>query len=213
MEENQNLNQYLTYYKRQPTSELKEIVSEKELYYAEARMAAVLELKKRGEEVSDEEYKALKLLVEKDRQAQIEKTTSAEQSKAKPTELPEYYSPAAVLGFSIFFSVIFGGILMFSNLRKAGKKNEAVAVIVMSLCIMLISAFLVHVYKVNQLVGLLTNTVGAVILIEYFWKKHLGYQTKFKRKSLTNAILISLGVSIFLAVVLFYYFPDQFPQV
>jgi len=213
MEENQSLNQYLTYYKRQPTSELKEIVFQKELYYAEARMAAVLELKSRGEEVSDDEYKALKLLVEKDKQAHIEKTRSSEQSKVKPAELPEYYSPAAVLGFSIFFSVIFGGILMFANLRKAGKKNEAVAVILMSLCIMLISAFLVHVYKVNQLVGLLTNTIGAVILIEYFWKKHLGYQTKFKRKSLTNAILISLGVSVFLAVMLFYYFPEQFPQV
>lgn len=213
MEEKKGFNQYLTYYKRRPTEELKEIALQKDLYHVEARMAAVLELRSRDEDISEEEYKELELLVEKDKQAKTKEVESLEQSKVTGTELPEYYSPAAILGFSIFFSVIFGGVLMFTNLRKAGKKTEATAVIVVSLCIMLVSAYLVHVYQMNQWVALLANVSGAIILIEYFWKKHLGYQTKFKRKPLTNAILISLGVSILFAVILFYYFPEQFPQV
>ena len=213
MEEKKEFNQYLTYYKRRPTDELKEIVLQKDLYHAEARMAAVLELRDRGEDVSDEEYTALELLVEKDNQAKVKQVESSKQNKIAGAKLPEYYSPAAILGFSIFFSVIFGGVLMFANLRKAGKKTEATLVIIVSLCIMLVSGYLVHVYKVNQWIGLLANVSGAVILIEYFWKKHLGYQTKFKRKPLTNAILISLGISVVFAAILFYYFPEQFPQV
>ena len=75
-----------------------------------------------------------------------------------------------------------------------------------------LSAFIAHTYQMNQWVVLLANVSGALILIEYFWKKHLGYQTKFKRKSLTKAILISVGITLVLAVVFISFFPDQLPK-
>ena len=208
----ESFNQYSTYYKRRPTEELKEILSKEDLYEDEARMAAMLELRNRGEEVSDEDYNELQGLLEKEKQTKKEQ----EEIKLKEnsgTELPEYYSPAAILGFSIFFSVIFGGILMFANLRKAGKKNESILVLGVSFVIMMMSASAAHYYQMNQWVVLLANVSGAVILIEYFWKKHLGYQTKFKRKSLTKAILVSVGVTILLMVGILYFFPEQFPEI
>ena len=134
-------------------------------------------------------------------------------SKASAAELPEWYSPAAILGFSIFFSVIFGGVLMYANLRKAGKKNASIIVLAVSLGIMILSGCMAHLYKMNQWIVLLANVSGALILIEYFWKKHLGYHTKFKRKSLTKAILISVGICLFLVIILIAFFKDQLPQV
>lgn len=213
MEQQKQFNQYLKYYEGRPTDELQEIAFQEEMYLEEARMAAMLELRRRGEEVSEEAFKKLEATIEKNKQAQEAQNRIKVAQQNSVNELPEYYSPAAILGFSIFFSVIFGGALMYVNLRKAGKKSEAVTVIIVSSCIMLVSAYLVHMYQMNQWIGLLANVSGAVILIEYFWKKHLGYQTKFKRKPLAKAILISIGISFALFVVLYYLFPEQFPQV
>lgn len=207
-----NLNQYATYYKRRPTDELREIAFQKEMYHDEARMAALLELQSRGEDILGEGSKELELLTTNAKAIAKEKEVISAKANVKAEALPEWYSPAAILGFSIFFSVIFGGILMYANLRKAGKKTEATTAILISLGIMFLSAFIAHTYQMNQWIVLLANVSGALILIEYFWKKHLGYQTKFKRKSLTRAILISVGVTLVLAVVFIYFFPDQLPK-
>lgn len=208
-----DLNQYATYYKRRPTDELKEIAFQKDLYHEEARIAALLELKSRGEEISEEESEELELLTLRAKQI-VEKQEDVEVKGSTQAEvLPEWYSPAAILGFSIFFSVIFGGVLMYANLRKVGKKAEAATAILISLGIMFISAFVAHSYQMNQWIVLLANVSGALILIEYFWKKHLGYQTKFKRKPLTKAILISVGITLCLAMVFVYFFPGQLPKV
>lgn len=206
-------NQYSTYYKRQPTEELKEIAFQDDMYHEEARMAAMLELRSRGEEVSDEAYNELEDLLEKNEQIKKEQEKTTAFNNAKAIDLPEYYSPAAILGFSIFFSVIFGGILMFSNLRKAGKKNESILVLGVSFIIMMLSAVAAHLYQMNQWVVLLANVTGAIILIEYFWKKHIGNQTEFKRKSLTKAILVSVGATVLLMMFILYFFPEQFPEI
>lgn len=207
-----NLNQYATYYKRRPTDELKEISFQKELYHDDARLAALLELRSRGEEISEEAISELGKLTIKVKEQEKQKLVKSEVN-AKAETLPEWYSPAAILGFSIFFSVIFGGVLMYANLRKVGKKTEAATAILISLGIMLMSAFIAHTYQVNQWIILLANVSGALILIEYFWKKHLGYQTKFKRKSLTKAILISVGITLTLAIMFVYFFEGQLPKV
>lgn len=211
-----DLNQYATYYKRRPTDELREIAFQKELYHDDARMAALLELQTRGEDISEEGNKELEVLTANAKEVAREKQKVKSKTSAQSEALPEWYSPAAILGFSIFFSVIFGGVLMYANLRKAGKKTEATTAILISLGIMLVSAYLVHVYKVSQWVALLSNVSGALILIEYFWKKHLGYQTKFKRKPLTKAILISVSIALIAILIVVgaaYYFPEHFPQI
>jgi len=211
--ENKINNQYATYYKRRPTEELKKITSQEELYHEEARVAALLELQERKEEISEKDREALESFLKKEKLKVVEKQKNKEEAKIEEIELPEYYSPAAILGFSIFFSVIFGGILMFSNLRKAGKKNESFFVLGVSLVIMILSGFVAHFYQMNQWIILLANVSGALILIEYFWKKYLGYQLKFKRKSLTKAILISVGISVLFAIGMIYFFPEQFAEI
>lgn len=211
--EKKNFNQYSTYYKRRPTEELNGIALQEDMYHEEARMAAMIELRDRGEEVSDDAYNELENLLKKNERVKKEEEKIASFNKNKAAELPEYYSPAAILGFSIFFSVIFGGILMFSNLRKAGKKNESILVLGVSFLIMVFSAIAAHLYQMNQWIVLLANVTGAIILIEYFWKKHIGDQTVFKRKPLTKAVLISLGITILLMIVVLYFFPEQFPKI
>jgi len=41
----------------------------------------------------------------------------------------EIYSKMAIRGFSIFFSTIFGGVLLFINLKNAGYKSAAYKVL------------------------------------------------------------------------------------
>lgn len=207
-------NQYATYYKRQPDNELAEIAFNKEMYHDEARMAALSELKRRNVNLSEEQDAELNKLINNAKAVEVKKQEVIEDAKNKVNaEIPEYYSPAAILGFSIFFSVIFGGILMFSNLRRAGKKNESIAALVVSFVIMVLSALVAHAYQMNQWVVLLANVSGALILIEYFWKKYLGYNVLFKKKSLIKAIVISVTISLLMAVVILYFFPEQLPQI
>jgi len=192
-------NQYSTYYKRQPTEELKEIAFQDDMYHEEARMAAMLELRSRGEEVSDEAYNELEDLLEKNEQVKKE-----QEKNTISAELPEYYSPAAILGFSIF-SIIFGGLLMYANLRKAGKKLEAIIAILISLGFTLLNNLIAYSYGINQWIVILVNVSGALILIEYLWKRYLGNTIKFKRRSL----VIPISILVLLSSILFYFFQDQ----
>ena len=207
-------NQYATYYKRQPDNELAEIAFNKEMYHDEARMAALSELKSRNVNLSEVQDAELNKLINNAKAVEVKKQEVIEDAKNKVNaEIPEYYSPMIILGLSVLFSVIFGGFLMFLNLRKAGKKSESIIALIISFVISAISGLVFHTNNGNLLIASLINLSGGLVLIEYFWKFHIGYQVKFVKKSFIKEVLIYIGVAFLLFFVSLYFFPKQFPQI
>ncbi len=190
-------NQYSKYYKNHTNKELKKVVEQIDDYHDEARLAAYLELESRGEILLSEELAEMKAI--KNRLIAIEKKliNEKEQKEAvdqlqNQTKLPHLYSPTAILGFTIIFSVLFGGILMFLNLRKLNKKAIAITVLFISVGFMILGGVVAQLSNMNQWLVMPVNIVGGIVLIEYFWKKHIGHITKFNRKSILKPAIISI---------------------
>ncbi|MBS1521537.1 MAG: hypothetical protein JST50_11100 [Bacteroidetes bacterium] len=124
------------------------------------------------------------------------------------------YSKWAILGFSIFFSPLFGGILLMINLRSIGFKRQATGVLLFSIAYVFISALMVFsVSNIPQNATALTivqNTqyviysivaqiIGGGILAEYFFKKYFPadhYRYKSVWRPLAVILIISLALSL-----------------
>jgi hypothetical protein len=112
------------------------------------------------------------------------------------TETVEIYSKRAILGFSIFFSPIFGGILLVSNLKKAGYKAGANVVLAFSIMYTLLSFIIVtFVSPGTRMLNIFINVVGGLILSEYFFKNYFP-DDDYYPKSIKKPLIISLLITI-----------------
>lgn len=123
------------------------------------------------------------------------------------------YSKWAILGFSICFSPILGGILLMLNLRSVGLKKEGTSVLLFAIAYRVVSGILLSsIIKLpanaNSL-ELLTNTrfmmyslvgdiIGGGILAEYFFKKyfpadHYEYKSVIRPLLVMIILIITLG--------------------
>ena len=202
-------NSYIKFYQSTSSTELKEIAFDKDLYHKEVRYAALHILSQREEGLSDKEQLALTELIDqiqKEEQAakKLEEKIQASKLLEENSPILELYSPNAILGFSIFFSVILGGILMFFNFSKIGKKKKGWEVIAIAFLISVL-AFVVHKFFIaSQWVMLIANILGGVIFLEYYWKKYFANQLNYSKKSIAKVLLYALLFSFILLEVSIY---------
>ena len=127
-----------------------------------------------------------------------------EQEDENQEEAIEIYSRWAILGFSVFFSTVFGGALLFSNLRNAGYKKEATFVLIFSIFYTLIGSIVVNNMAYPYLfVPICFNIVGGMILATFFFNKYFP-ENDYYPKPIGKALLISLLVCILLMVIIYY---------
>ncbi|HTH81834.1 MAG TPA: hypothetical protein VL490_02790 [Mucilaginibacter sp.] len=124
------------------------------------------------------------------------------------------YSKWAILGFSIFFSPLFGGILLMINLRSVGFKKQATGILLFSIAYVFISALVVFsvsgipqnatalaIVQNTQYViySLIAQIIGGGILAEYFYKKYFPaeqYRYKSVWRPLAIILIITLAISL-----------------
>jgi hypothetical protein len=133
-----------------------------------------------------------------------------EEPEGSQDEQVEIYSKRAIRGFSIFFSTIFGGVLLFINLRKAGYKQEANTVLAFAIGYTFLSSFLVGIIGATSITSLLFNLAGGMILSDYFFPKYFP-EDDYYPKPIWGALGVSLIISISLFSIL--YFNGQLPEV
>lgn len=125
------------------------------------------------------------------------------------------YSKWAILGFSIFFSPLFGGILLMINLRSVGFKRQGTSVLLFSVVYQFVAAALIgSVMKlpanVNSMLllqnpqfliySLVAQIIGGGILAEYFYKKYFPadhYKHRSVWRPLAVILIITLAISLF----------------
>lgn len=108
----------------------------------------------------------------------------------------EIYSKRAIVGFSIFFSTIFGGVLLMINLREAGYKKAANLVLLFSVAYTLLgSVIMSYVSTPSGAFALIFNGVGAYILTGYFFNKYFP-EDDYYPKSIAKPLIVSLLICI-----------------
>ncbi len=123
------------------------------------------------------------------------------ESQEQPVEI---YSRQAIVGFSIFFSTIFGGALLFINLWKVGYRKEAWQVLAFSIIYGLASSLAVNsISSPGSFVAITFNFVGAMLLSSYFFPKYFP-DNDYYPKPIWSALAISIIASIGLLLAMYY---------
>lgn len=124
-------------------------------------------------------------------ESHVDISTSNEHTEVK------IYTKNAIKGFAFFFTTIFGGVLLYSNLMGIGKPKEARISLFFSMLYTGLSMYLVNIPDRPQTsITYLLNLIGGVILTEYFYKTHMGETDGFEKKKIWKPLIISLLITI-----------------
>jgi hypothetical protein len=116
---------------------------------------------------------------------------------ANPLVKLPIYSRNSIWVFSFFFSTIFGGVLLMQNLKDIGKPREANLVLVISIGYAVTALVLFMVWEeMPRAASYAVNILGAIILTELLYKKHIPNADMYEKKSIRKPLLIALGITV-----------------
>jgi len=131
-------------------------------------------------------------------------TEEPEEIQENPEDAVDIYSRRAVLGFSIFFSTLFGGVLLMINLWQVGYKKAAWVILAFSLGYTLLTSMIVRSMGIqNNFAAIGFNLLGGVILINYFFPKYFPDEDYYPRP-IWNALAVTILVFIGLGMLMYY---------
>ena len=170
---------------KKETSELAEIIRNRNSESDEKVKAALSELKIRG--------------IESENYFEIVETNNKTVQEADENS-PILYSEKVIWTFSILFSVIFGGILFALNLKEVDKKKGIIPVIIFSIIYTALTIYILDLIKAGTGGTLIAGAIGALILNELFWKKYIGKGIVYRRKSFVKPLIIALIIFVPLTI-------------
>ena len=137
---------------------------------------------------------------------EIETNQLGNSFEIEQNEIPQFYSKKAILGFSIFFSSIFGGILLMKNLKEIGMKKEAKTVLNTSIILTVLPFLLAWLMeKEVSTYTLLANIIGGLVLSEFYFGLYIPKEQIFESKKIWKPLLISLLITIPILVSVIYF--------
>lgn len=114
----------------------------------------------------------------------------------QPSGTPELYSKTLILVFAIIFSTIFAAILLILNLRSLGKRNAGLQVLIFAILYLIATGIVIQTFNLEPGLTVIANVIGAAILNEYFWNKHIGSDLEYKKKGWMKPLMISLLIAL-----------------
>lgn len=182
--------------------ELKTILVEKENYTSEAIITAYTILKERKVDLND--FNFIKTEIEtQNNKRKNSSEVQTENIKTLDSENLELFSKKTILGFSIFFSTIFGVILMMMNMQQINSQKGKNQVLLFGITYFLFTIIILQLFITSSMLGLLFNLLGAAILNEYFWNKFIGKDIIFQKKNWVKPALLCLLITFILVLILF----------
>jgi len=175
--------------------ELEDILKEKNRYTQEALQAVIWEMESRNliekSEVHFEENTLRDISVSKE-------VTNDHKSSYEKLVLPILYSKKAIQGFTIFFTTIFGAVLLMHNLKEMNKLKARNQVLIFGIVFTILSAILLNYLPKMFFITLLFNLIGYAVLIDFFWKNHLEKELEFTKKEVWKPLTISITIVLLL---------------
>ena len=129
-----------------------------------------------------------------------EEEKAAEVNHEIPVSLPIFFSQTAILAFTIFFSPLFGGVMLALNVKKINKK-VVWQIILFSLLFTAFSGYVSYYLAPGSFISLIVPVAGALLLSEVLWNNYIGKSVKYEKRS----ILIPLVIAALIAIPVFYY--------
>jgi hypothetical protein len=183
---------------------LENILADKDAYTDEAIQAVIWELENRN--IIEKGAITHKLaILENDvliEEKEVDKANHEVSSEA--TVFPILYSKRAIQGFTIFFSTLFGTVLLMSNLKKMNKPKARVEVLVFVISYTFLTILLLDYLPKTFFLTMVFNLIGYAILVEYFWNKNLGKELQHQKKQISKPLIISFAILVLLVFLQFY---------
>ena len=177
---------------------LQEYINNRAKFTQEAVEAAITEMQKRGRVFSDEELTGIKqefqlkqVTIEKEEENSFWKK-KWEKNIVTDEDAPIYYSEKAIFWFTLFFSVLFGAILLAINLRKTETKKGIWQVIAFGIIYTGLQYYLLSIVSDGNGLTIVFCTVGALIMDYLFWNKYIGKDKKYRTKQIWKPLIIGI---------------------
>ncbi len=187
---------------------LTEYLKNTDKYTIEAIYAAMAELKKRGRIFTDKELKAIEDQIQAKKPAtageiDANRATRSRWDKNKVDDIiaPKLYTQRTIWGFSTLFTVIFGAVLLSSNIedRKAKWIVIGFGVLYTSVAI-----FVLNLLPRNTGFTIAVNAGGAYLLTSLFWTKYIDPDVQYRAKPIWTPLIISVLITILFLLALIY---------
>ena len=187
-----------------PDAALREYVTGHDQYREEAVLAALNELRQRGQPAPEDAALRphLEVAVAQQQAATAQAATEAEVPEA---DLPQLYSPAGIIVISATLSVVAGAILLAMNMYRLKRSNAIVRLF------LVVAAYLIgRTFLLKWLAGQHLLTLSVAFLIDipliasyiwWFWPRYIGtYQFRPRNwlLPLGGGLLLLLGLSALL---------------
>jgi hypothetical protein len=188
---------------------LQEYIDNRTKFTPVAVYTAIDELKKRGRTFTDEEFTQIVNDIEKHQEISKKRVAESDAGQKWDKNIVddinavELYSQKAIYGFSIAFGVLFGSILMALNLKRTSTKKSIALTIAFGLTYTVIQLYLLSFIPRNTGLTLFASLGGALILNYVFWKKFIGADTPYRKRSIITPLIIGLIFFVLFMAVLF----------
>jgi hypothetical protein len=112
-------------------------------------------------------------------------------------DAPRLYTPQAIMGFSIAYSVLVGAILLSANTRLLKARLWIMAYGMMSTAVSVVAMYFIPYFIGAYFVF---NAVAAFGLVPFLWNKSVGQNTKFRPRSIWLPLLLLVILPVLLMI-------------
>ena len=180
------------------------VLEEKHKYTEEAIQAVIWELENRNIIEKDSVIQNPSVLVSETVVKEGEQDNLLKNASSEEEEVPPIlFSKRAIRGFTIFFSTLFGVVLLMHNLKKMNKRKARMEVLFFGIFYTFFTMILLSYLPTTLFITLLFNGIGYVVLTEYFWNKSLGKNVEYQKEQITKPVIISLSIVAFIIYIQF----------
>jgi hypothetical protein len=190
-----------------PDAALREYVAGHSQYREEAVLAALNELRRRGQPAPEEDAlrPALEVAVQQQAAALPPPASPTTETAVPEAEQPELYAPGVIVLFSVLFTIISGAVLLAANLRRLKQPKAAWGVAAFVAVYFIGEVVLVNVLmKHNTLNPLLLSLINLPAILAYvlwFWPRYVG-KSQFQSRSWLVPLLICFIIVLALQLLL-----------
>ncbi|MDO7884661.1 hypothetical protein [Hymenobacter cheonanensis] len=182
-----------------PDAALRDYVTGHAQYREEAVLAALNELRRRGQPAPEDASlrPALEAVVQEQARLTAQALVPAEEE-----ELPRLYSPAGIVVMSAMISVVAGAVLLATNMYRLKRGRAISGLVAFVITYILTEVFLLR-WLVNQnlftpLTGFLLDLPIIMAYVWWFWPRYVGtyqFQARNWLLPLGACLLLKIGLS------------------
>jgi hypothetical protein len=182
-----------------PDAALREYVAGHAQYREDAVLAALDELRRRGQPAPEEDAlrPALEVAVQQQAAALPPPASPITETAVPEAEQPELYAPGVIVLFSVLFTIISGAVLLAANLRRLKQPKAAWGV---AAFVELVNVLMKH-NTLNPLLLSLINLPAILAYVLWFWPRYVG-KSQFQSRSWLVPLLICFIIVLALQLLL-----------